>query len=252
MTNETKTYDKTKAEMESDLQANGAGYRIRKGALKKDLQTECERVGIATKKTLPKKIIGWHGKPKGLLQVCHERGLVDETKTYTRKGIKDQFGNYIPGTDLDELLGQCSDFLNEKSLLQHHAEVMGVCVLATPKCHAELAGEGVEYAWACSKGKYRNLSLSKKRGKTSFRKCVDYCLSEEVLSLERVRKFSKRARQYIQAYHSVDQGGAVAAEELEHVMEFGPVALDCLIKKFKTHRCALDLQHKFVINVLDN
>ena len=38
-------------------------------------------------------------------------------------------------------------------------------VIMTPKCHAKLAGEGVEYMWACSKGAYRNLALKDKKGK---------------------------------------------------------------------------------------
>ena len=74
----------------------------------------------------------------------------------------------------------------------------------TPKCHAELAGEGVEYVWACAKGAYRNMSLQQKKGKDNFKASVCFCLSEEVVTKVRVRKFARRARQYLMAYHAID------------------------------------------------
>jgi hypothetical protein len=62
-------------------------------------------------------------------------------------------------------MGMWTDFLNEEGMLQQSAEGLGVKVLLTPKCNAELAGEGIEYVWACTKGAYQNsMSLQKKRG----------------------------------------------------------------------------------------
>jgi hypothetical protein len=53
----------------------------------------------------------------------------------------------------------------------------------TPKCHCELAGEGIEYAWGCAKNHYRRQPLKDKRArqgqlpsdseKMLFKKC-DY------------------------------------------------------------------------------
>ena len=39
-------------------------------------------------------------------------------------------------------------FVNEITLLQFHAQKLGVKVDCTPKCHPELAGEGIGYSWA--------------------------------------------------------------------------------------------------------
>jgi hypothetical protein len=39
----------------------------------------------------------------------------------------------------------------------------------TPKCHAELAGDGVECVWAFAKGAFRNMSLKQKKGKDNLR-----------------------------------------------------------------------------------
>ena len=65
-------------------------------------------------------------------------------------------------------MGMCADFLNEEGMLQYIATKIGVTVLLTLKCHGELlAGEGIEFMWACSKVAYRNLSLKEKMGRTS-------------------------------------------------------------------------------------
>jgi hypothetical protein len=89
-------------------------------------------------------------------------------------------------------------------MLQHISKSLAITVLLTPKCHAELAGEGVEYVWACAKGAYRNMSLQQKKGKYNFKASVCYCLSEKVITKVRIRKFARRALQYLTAYHAID------------------------------------------------
>ena len=42
----------------------------------------------------------------------------------------------------------------------------------TPKCHCELAGEGIEYAWGCAKNHYHQQPLKHKKGKENFRQTV--------------------------------------------------------------------------------
>jgi hypothetical protein len=68
---------------------------------------------------------------------------------------------------------------------------MGVEVDRTPKCHCEIAGEGIEYTWAHSKNYIRNILLDKKRGKENFKACVRHCLSRELLTTRVIQKFSK-------------------------------------------------------------
>jgi hypothetical protein len=58
----------------------------------------------------------------------------------------------------------------------------------TPKCHPELAGEGIEYMWALAKLYYRHKPLGLKWSKDSFRKLVDECLSQNKLDIMSVRK----------------------------------------------------------------
>jgi hypothetical protein len=123
--------------------------------------------------------------------------LIDGTnlKDYSLlTGKKDDLGAVNNRTSLRHIMGMCNNFLNEEGMLQHIARNLGVTVPLTPKCHAESAGEGVEYVWACANGAYRkNISLQQKKGKDNFKASVCYCLSEEVITKVRIRKFSRRA-----------------------------------------------------------
>ena len=55
-----------------------------------------------------------------------------------------------------------------------------------------------------------------------------------MLSLERVRKFARRARDYVRAY---------ASGYSKHVV------VEKMRKKFKTHRCAMDFDTAFLMNL---
>ena len=190
--------ERNRSELELDLRGRGIS---RKEKNKRELVEICEQHQITITKNVEKIKEGWEGKPKGLLQVLWERGLIDGTnlKDYPLTRKKDDFGAVNSRTGLRHIMGMCFDFLNEEGMLEHIAKNLGVTVLLTPKCHAELAGEGVEYVWACAKGAYRNMSLQQKKGKDNFKASVCFCLSEEVVTKVRVRKFARRARQYLMA-----------------------------------------------------
>jgi hypothetical protein len=230
-----------------ELELRGRGL-VTKGKNKRELVQLCEQHNIAIMKTVEKIKEGWEGKTKGLLQVLWERGLIDASnvKNYSLTGKKDDLGTVDNSTSLRHIMGMCHDFLNEEGMLQHIANTLGVTVLLTPKCHAELAGEGVEYVWACAKGAYRSMSLKQKRGKDNFKASIRFCLSEEVITKVRIRKFATRARQYLMAYHAIDTHQV--DEQTQHdCTTHGPVALTKLIGQFKTHRCAFDFDYKFIM-----
>ena len=69
----------------------------------------------------------------------------------------------IAGTSLIEILSRCPDFQDELTKLQWVASQLGVIVERTPKCHPELAGEDIEYAWGFAKAYYRSLSMKHKK-----------------------------------------------------------------------------------------
>jgi hypothetical protein len=74
-------------------------------------------------------------------------------------------------------------------------------LIRSPKCHPELAGEGIEYDWAATKQWYRRQKLVEKRTKDKFRKLVIQSL-DQVIIKQRM-EFARRARQYIHAYQTV-------------------------------------------------
>ena len=241
--------DRNRAELENDLIQKGINTSKKS---KKELSVLCVEHCIPVKHKVYTVRPGWKGKPKGMRQVLWERGLIDATKlsTYTNDGKKDQMGIIDKSKSLWCILGQCTDFINEQGMMQYIGRQLGVTVLLTPKCHAELAGEGIEYAWGCSKGAYRNLALKEKRGKAKFMSSVRYCLSDEVLSLQRIRKFARRAKQYLMAYHVIDSK-QVDQQTQDDCNKYGPIALGKVIKDLKCHRSAVDVDYKFIKCVLN-
>ena len=77
------------------------------------------------------------------------------------------------------------DFIEEETLLQYHGRQLGVTIDRTPKCHPEMAGEGIEYNWGCAKGYYRRLPITEKRTKNKFRESVKKSISREIMTIER-------------------------------------------------------------------
>ena len=124
------------------------------------------------------------GKSKGLLQVLWERGFIDETsiEKYKLTGKNDDFGIVDNSTSLRHMMTMCSDFLHEQGMMELIGQKVGVEVILAPKCHEELAGEGVEYMWACSKNHYRNISMNEKKRKEKFTEAVRKCLSVDVIT----------------------------------------------------------------------
>ena len=130
---------------------------------------------------------GWIGRQKGALQILFERGWIDpdHIREYTAEGKKESVSSIQP-EDISEqpldptgcnfpikaLLLLQRDFTNELTLLQFHGRNIGTIVDRSPKCHPEIAGEGIEYAWALSKIFYIRSPISEKRTKSKFLKLV--------------------------------------------------------------------------------
>ena len=100
---------------------------------KKTLQQAAEARGIPTIEEYEDIVEGWLGKPKGLLQVCWERGLINPNdpnieKSYTLHGRKNSLGIINLEYSLKNLLGSCIDFDEEETMLQSMGCKMGVLI----------------------------------------------------------------------------------------------------------------------------
>ena len=60
------------------------------------------------------------------------------------------------------------DFVGEETLLQFHAQKIGISVDHSHKAHPEVAGEGIEYDWGFSKIMYRRHPLEQKKKNNNF------------------------------------------------------------------------------------
>ena len=108
----------------------------------------------------------------------------------------------------------------------------------TPKCHSEIAGVGIEYAWGYSKLRFRRdfNDVIAMNLKSNVLKSID----RSVITIDRIRKFAHKAREYKLAYslliHEADGKDATAMkDEIEHIT-----------KLFKVHRSAMDSDYQFI------
>ena len=90
----------------------------------------------------------------------------------------------------------------------------------SPKGHPEVAGKGVEYCWGYSKMYFRKHNDCVYK---NLRTNVEAAITQEVLPLERVRRFARKAREYRNAYQFAN-----SFLEVEHFR-----------KRQKSHRCTM-------------
>lgn len=230
-----------------------------------DLQKIATKLNLPIQKNIDKKRItkGWSGQPKGLIQVLWERGWIDVNNISEYKlAAKNEDGENVPEYSLVELMASCHDFAEEISELEAVGEKLGVNVVITTKYHAEIAGEGIEYAWGVAKSAYRKMKLSQKKGYENFMKAVRECVSPgNVLTIVNVRKFSKRARSYMQAYYHLGQihfkqsqpnndlqsNSQPNSKSIAENITFEKI--EKLAKDIKTHRCMLDIDTGFIVDL---
>ena len=242
-----RTRNKTIAELKAELQPLNILNERRSYRLT-ELQELAQTNNIETKIVRTREKKGWEGQPKGLLQVLWERGWIDEgqLQKYTMVPATDDDGQVLDGAEewsLRVLMASCLDFAEEMTALQHVGNELGVAVIISPKFHAELAGEGIEYSWGITKALYRRKPLHSKRSKESFKRLVLECTSRQVLRTATVRKLSRRARAYICAYYALYESnnkGDIKRQALTLPL------IERVVKAFKTHRAVIVFDAAFV------
>jgi hypothetical protein len=144
------------------------------------------------------------------------------------------------------LMSTCLDFLEEETALQDVGRKLGVAVYITPKFHAEIAAEGIEFSRGIAKGIYRQKPLEmKKQGKEAFKELVKTCLNRnDALNTQLVRKLSRRARAHICAYYCIENKEQSGDDHDNTVMSLS--LIEALMKDFKTHRSAIDFDAAFL------
>ena len=90
-------------------------------------------------------------------------------------------------------------------MLQYKGEALGSIIDRSPKCTPEIAGDGIEFDWAMAKLWYRKLVIENNKKKELFLDSVKRALSDEVVSIERTRHFSRRARLNMVGYYKLSK-----------------------------------------------
>ena len=138
---------------------------------------------------------------------------------------------------LNKVLQTCEDFATEPSILQGLAEKNGYILIFSPKCHPELAGNGIEYAWGMSKKVFRKSNGEVGPKKLSAKNLHDRVLASfHAVKIENVLAFARRARRYRMAYTP----GAHSEKLLSYL------DIQRYVKKHKCHRSILDSAPKFL------
>jgi hypothetical protein len=266
-TGKRKRIKRSKKMLVDALAAAGVVLQQQRNHTKKELIEFAHNNGVDLFEDRELVIPGWQGQPKGLMQVLWERGFIDKSSLdkYTLDGRKNPItGEVNLQLSLRHILANCKDFKDEETALEFLGTQLGVTVKLTPKFHAKLAGEGIEYSWAHSKAFYRRLPLSQKRGRESVKKLVRDCTCpDSVLTKVRMEKFAARARAYICTYHHLEQQKERLAaanqnsdndrDEIEWTsqQELLYSEIERLTKDMRGHRCALHFDCKFVNSVLN-
>ena len=170
----------------------------------------------------PNIIPGYVGKAKGMKQILWERGLWKEGMTANHDVLE---------LNMNIVLSRCPDFVEETSAMQDLVERRGHILIMSPKFSPEVAGVGVEFTFARSKTMFRREHND--HVPAHLLENVLKSMSPEVITLDLVRKFARRARDYMRAYAAPDAPSS-------HVF------IERMTKKIKTHRSILDLDSGFV------
>lgn len=169
------------------------------------LRQQATDANIPISVTASKIIPGYIGKAKGSHQIAAEQGFIslDGKLANGRKCTMYGTPNKDPQTEIVSvdkatsilrILGKCNDFKNEQMPLKYILTLLDVDLRLTPKCHHEISGIGIEYAWGYVKLRFR----------CEFNDTIAMHLKENVLKLSdrsvitinRVRKFTRKAREY--------------------------------------------------------
>jgi hypothetical protein len=254
------------AEMKLCLEAE----KLNSDGKRQVLLDRCIEAGLPVQLTSIVMTPGYVGEPKGAAHIAFERGFFDASlklpngKKVSFAGSKLQAVEAAESdeaeeaaaiidhrkkkkpkvkrdkeTSVREILKRCDNFANETPQLEYIAQKhLGAFIRLTPKCHPEIAGRGIEYAWGYAKLRFRrgiNDAVA-----SHLEENVKAALSREVLTINRLRKFARKARDYKLTYSYLvaladGEDASAAKGRIEH-----------LTKLFKQHRSALDADYKFI------
>jgi hypothetical protein len=126
------------------------------------------------------------------------------------------------------VLRKLPDFQNSKCSLRKLIESRGHILMISPKCHPELAGNGIEYAWGFSSSLFRRTNFP---NGLSLEQKVEAALVKEHLTMERIWKFERKARDYMSMYSLIENIEEEKKDTFEKIESYRE-----LVKDKRCHR----------------
>ncbi len=114
----------------------------------------------------------------------------------------------------------------------------GHVLIKSPKCHPELAGVGIEYAWGLSKMKFKREvnDLQPKH----LEEIIKTALSDRYISVTQVHKFSRRTRDYRRIYQAMRDDTSYDFDSTSLAM------IELMRKQYKTHRNIAEIESEYI------
>ena len=219
----------------------------------------------------------YEGHVKGLKQILFERRLweSDLVGSVTKKNVKKYRGLSECGCADNKAISKCCrkfemrhrlaalpDFAAQRGALAELINARGHIVIFSPKCHPEIAGNGIEYLWGVSKKVFRRRinDFENKHLHANVKKAL---ATEDIvdkngevlkapLSKERVYRFARKTRTYRRLYELFP-----TPADLKVAGEVGTVSegewfrqIEKHYKKTSTHRNILDSEGAYLKELL--
>jgi hypothetical protein len=166
---------------------------------------------------------GWLNKPKGLKQILWERGL---------------WKHSLQKNQMQLILASLPDFQQEKIGIQNLLESRGHILIVSPKCHPELAGSGIEYAWGIAEINFKNIQ---QKCSQNVKRHVEDVLSPEKLPLSSIWKYERKSRDYIRLYHKSSQINE------DNLLKYSDIEKLRQVEKIRrSHRSIFDIERDYL------
>jgi hypothetical protein len=195
-------------------------------------------------------VVGYIGKPKGVRHILVERGLwVSGMRSALSNKDVEQGKILEAARDAHLALNKCPDFKLEKPAIQMLLEQYGHLLLLSPKCHPELAGEGVEYCIGNVKMFYRRLfnTTVADELKVNVLKAVSTVNAGKIT----IWHYARRCRGYMRLYREQnlqlvkrDTNGNITDDCLHQLPQYDE--LERMMKRKSTHRNMEELERYYI------
>ena len=119
--------------------------------------------------------------------------------------------------------------------MQHVVHSRGHILLLSPMFHPEVAGVGIEYSWGMSKLKFRR-EINDEVPKKFHANMVKSMCRESILTVQRVRRFARRTRDFCRSYLTLEGGEPIESKD----------QIEKMRRVSKAHRSIIDMELGFI------